>query len=159
MNEKNEMENNDKIQNNKYINLIGILLIMPIYMIFFVVLNVLNLNIQNNDILLPILMYLPIIVGIILSYKIHKNKTSKLISFSILLFIILAIYFYYNTYFIEYSGWDSIGWFLLWLGTTSISKILSCIFYGKIYGWKRGVLFLIIYIVTVGLSFTLGFWA
>lgn len=154
MNEKIETKSDKMIENS-----IGILLIMPIYMLFFVLLNFLNLNNGNNLILFPTLMYLPIIVGMALSYKIYKNEKSKLISLWILIFFGLAIYFYYKTYFIEHEGWDALGYCFLWFINTGIAKILSCIFYGKIVGWKKAMVFFIIYILLLVSSFALGFWA
>lgn len=146
-------------KSNKLDNLIGILLIMPIYMIVFVLLNVLNLNNGDNLILFPTLMYLPVIIGIVLSYKLHGNKVSNVITVIILGILVLAICFYYDTYFVEHSGWDGLGSFFLWLITSAVCKIVSCVFYGKIVGAKKSVLFLFIYVIVIVCSFLLGFWA
>lgn len=148
-------ENIETKKDNRLENLIGILLIMPIYMLVFVVLNLSG----DNRILFPILMYLPIIVGMVLSYKVYKNKISKSIGVCILIFLGIAIYFFYNTYFVEHFGWDGLGYYFLWFINTAILKIFSCIFYGKIVGWKKAIIFFITYILLVVSSFVLGFWA
>lgn len=144
-------ENIETKKGNNLENLIGILLIMPIYMLILVVLNLRG----DNRILFPTLMYLPIIIGIVLSYKIYKNKTSILIGVCILIFLGIAIYFFYNTYFVENTGWDGLGYFFLWLINTAILKIFACIFYGKIVGWKKGNNFLWYLCISSAL---LGFW-
>ena len=141
-------------KDNKLENLIGILLIMPIYMLILVVLNLRG----DNRILFPILMYLPIIIGMVLSYKMYRNKTSILIGVCILIFLGMAIYFFYNTYFVENTGWDGLGYFFLWLMNTVILKIFACIFYGKIVGWKKALIIFCIYVLSIISSALLGFW-
>ena len=148
-------ENIETKKDNKLENLIGILLIMPIYMLILVVLNLRG----DNSILFPLLMYLPIIIGMVLSYKKYSNKVSKSIGVCIFVFLGIAICFFYNTYFVEHSGFDAIGYMFFWLIATAILKIFSCIFYGKIVGWKKAMFFFIIYILLVVSSFVLGFWA
>lgn len=150
------MEENIKTKkDNRLENLIGILLIMPIYMLILVILNLQG----DNRILFPLLMYLPIIIGIVLSYKNYNNKVSKTIGGCSLVFLVIALYFFYQTYFVEYSGWDGLGYYLLWLINTSILKVFLCIFYGKIVGLKKALKFFIIYVLSVVFSFALGFWA
>ncbi len=150
------MEENIKTKkDNRLQNLIGILLIMPIYMLILVILNLQG----DNRILFPLLMYLPIIIGIVLSYKNYNNKVSKTIGGCSLVFLIIALYFFYQTYFVEYSGWDGLGYYFLWLINTSILKVFLCIFYGKIVGLKKALKFFIIYVLSVVSSFALGFWA
>lgn len=149
------MEENIKTKkDNRLKNLIGILLIMPIYMLILVILNLQG----DNRILFPLLMYLPIIIGIVLSYKNYNNKVSKTIGGCSLVFLVIALYFFYQTYFVEYSGWDGLGYYFLWLINTSILKIFLCIFYGKIVGLKKALKFFIIYVLSVVSSFALGFW-
>lgn len=148
------MEENVEIKkDNKLENLIGILLIMPIYMLIFVILNL------RVFILFPLLMYLPIIIGMVLSYKNYNKKISKPIGVCIFVFLVIALYFFYQTYFVEHSGWDGLGYFFFWLINTAILKIFSCIFYGKIVGWKKAIIFFVIYVLSVVSSFALGFWA
>lgn len=159
MNKKIETESNKIIENPNLVNLIGILLTMPIYSLFSILLEFLNLNNGNNLLMVPTLIYLPIIIGMSLSYKLYKNKISKLISISILLFLILGMYFYCDAFLVENTGWDGLYQFILWLITTGICKLLSCIFYGKIVGWKKGLTFSIISILIVASSIALGFWA
>lgn len=150
------MEENIKTKkDNRLENLIGILLIMPIYMLILVILNLQG----DNRILFPLLMYLPIIIGIVLSYKNYNNKVSKTIGGCSLVFLVIALYFFYQTYFVEYSGWDGLGYYFLWLINTSILKVFLRIFYGKIVGLKKALKFFIIYVLSVVSSFALEFWA
>ena len=150
---------NNELFNKKIETLIGVLLIMPIYMIVFVLLNLLNLNNGDNSIIFPILMYFPIIIGIALSYKFYENKADKKVGYSILVLCLIAVYFYCDTYFVEHEAWGSLGQYFLWLICTALSKIMSCVFYGKIVGYKKALIFLAIYVLTVFFSFILGFWA
>lgn len=148
------MEENVEIRkDNNLENLIGVLLIMPIYMLIFVILNL------RVFILFPLLMYLPIIIGMVLSYKNYNKKISKPIGVCIFVFLVIALYFFYQTYFVEHSGWNGLGYFFFWLINTAILKIFSCIFYGKIVGSKKAIIFFIIYVLSVVSSFALGFWA
>ena len=150
------MEENIKTKkDNRLENLIGILLIMPIYMLILVILNLQG----DNRILFPLLMCLPIIIGIVLSYKNYNNKVSKTIGGCSLVFLVIALYFFYQTYFVEYSGWDGLGYYFLWLINTSILKVFLRIFYGKIVGLKKALKFFIIYVLSVVSSFALEFWA
>lgn len=142
------MNEDVEIKSDKIVEiLIGILLIMPMYILFVALLNWLNLNNGNQlillSILIPTVMCLPIVVGIALSYKLYQNKISKSISLCILIFLVLAIYFFYNTYFVECYGLEGV---LLWLINASICRTLSCVFYGMIVGWKKAMIFFIIYI-------------
>lgn len=147
------MKENIEPQKDKRLeNLIGILLIMPIYMLILVILNL-------NIILFPLLMYLPVIIGIILSYKNYNNKVSKAMGSCIFVFLVIPLYFFYQTYFVEHSGWDGLGYYFLWFINTAILKVFSCIFYGEIVGWKKALKFFIIYVLLVFSSFALGFWA
>ena len=148
-------ENIETKKDNKLENLIGILLIMPIYMLIFVILNLQG----DNRILFPLLMYLPIIIGMVLSYKNYNNKVNKTIGGCILVFLVIALYFFYQTYFVEHSGWDGLGYSFFWFINTAILKVFSCILYGKIVGWKKALKFFIIYVLSVVSSFVLGFWA
>lgn len=148
-------ENIEKQKDNKLENLIGILLIMPVYMLIFVILNLRG----DNRILFPLLMYLPIIIGMVLSYKNYNNKVSKTIGVCILIFLLIALYFFYQTYFVEHAGWDGLGYYFFWFINTAILKIFSCIFYGEIVGWKKALKFFFIYVLSVVCSFALGFWA
>lgn len=144
-------ENMEKQKDNKLENLIGILLILPVYVLSFVILNLRG----DNRILFPLLMYLPIIIGMVLSYKNYNNKVSKTIGVCILIFLLIALYFFYQTYFVDHSGLDGLGYYFFWFINTAILKIFSCIFYGKIVGWKKALKFFFIYVLSVVCSFAL----
>ena len=72
-------------------NIIGLLLIVPIYLICFFISRFIDLSFlsYNMSMLLPgILMYLPIGIGLILVYKFYNDKINKLV------FNINLIFFY-----------------------------------------------------------------
>ena len=139
--------------------LIGVLLIVPTYIFLLIILNLLNITDGDNTILFPILMYLPIIIGVIISQLKKTKNNNRIISYAILGFWLLAILFYYNTYFVEHEGWEGLGPYVFWLINTAICRILSCIYYAKLFGWKKAFIILISYILIVVASFLLGFWA
>ena len=115
-------------------NLIGILLMLPIYMIVLVLLVELHLS---ED----------------------PKKASSILSGIILFTSGFSVYFYYLTYGVDYSGWDGLGYYLLWLGTTVVTRIFSCIYYGKLVGVKKTLKLFGIYVIAIILSVALGFWA
>ena len=147
----------NKINKNEII--IGFLLLIPMYMIIFILLYYLNLQTSNNAALFPIILYLPIISGIMLSYKLYGDKINKPIGITTIIFCLIAYYFYYNTYFVEHEGWDGIGYYLFWALNTVICRIFSCIFYYRIVGLKKAILSLLIYIIILASSIIFGFWA
>ena len=146
--------NNDK---NELI--IGILLFAPMYMLFFELLYLLNLRTSNNTALFPILLYFPIISGVILSYVKYGSRMSKLAGFITILFCFIGYYYYFNTYFVEHEGWDGIGYYLAWAINTVICRIFSFIFYIRVSGLKKASLALLIYIMILICSIVFGFWA
>ena len=135
--------------------LIGFLLIFPIYLIALFILGLLKINFLEDSILLPILVYLPIIVGIALSYNINDKKMNKFISILIIVFIIIGCYFYYDTYFVDHDGWRGLNSFLYWIIYTVICRLLSCIFYWRIFGLKKAIILLLLYLLIVVPSFIL----
>lgn len=159
MYEKIETKNDNVVENDKYVNLIGILLIMPIWMILGILLRVINFNNGDYSILGLFSMYLPIIIGLTLSYRLYKSKMNISISKTILVIIVLAICFYYIGYFVDFDDpWDGVGFVFLWLISTAICKVLSCVFYAKIAGREKAINFFLVYILIIVSSFFLGFW-
>lgn len=147
------MEKNIEIKQNYNLeNLIGFLLIIPIYILFFVVLSLLlylfrvNISLVN---ILPVIMYLPIVIGMYISYRNYKNKINKIIGVFILVFLIIGLYLCFQAYVLQHDEWDSLGYFLLWFVNETLLKIFLCIFYGKITGWKKAIIFLGIYILCI----------
>ena len=147
--------NNDNIRKN----LIGILLVAPIYIIFFIILFTFDFKNIESSMIVPFLMYTPIVVGIALSYKHFKNKASSVISFSVLVFLFLASLAYYYGYVTEDSGWGRVGASFLWIINTAICRILACVFYGKIVGWRKVLLFISIEILCIASPFLLNLLA
>ena len=146
----NENSKSVKIKNNNGIeNLIGFLLLMPIYMFITVLSSLLNWNNIINSIVIPVSMGLPIIIGMILSYKFYKSKINEFGSqcTCICILLVLATYYFYNSFFVEHTGWGGLGEIMLWLVTFVISRIWLFVFYGKIVGFKKTIIFFIIYII------------
>lgn len=137
--------------NEKTKILIGTLLIMPICLFFLTLINLFNLNIGNNDksLFYLILLYVPIIIGLVLSYTVYGRSIKKSFFISILIFLAISIYSYYNTYVVELPGFDNLGYFIFWIISSIIAKILLCVLYGKIAGWKKIAVFLTIYVLLV----------
>lgn len=152
------MEENVEIKkDNNLENLIGILLIMPIYILIFVILNSLRVPI-SIPLLVPLLMYLPIIIGMVLSYKNYSKKISKPIGICIFVFLVIVFYALCQIYF-EESAVRGIEYLFFLLINTAILKIFLYIFYGEIVGWKKTIIFFIIYVLSVVSSLALGFLA
>ena len=139
----------------------GILLIIPIYVLIFVALHILNLNSGLssivNELLLPLFMYLPIFLGVKLAYKTKNGKDNKGTGKAVLVFLFISLFFYFDTYFIS-SGWNALIPYFLWLINSIICRIISYIFYCKIVGWQRSIIFMIIYTLIIIYSTTIDFW-
>lgn len=152
---KETIENMDIENKNKIENLIGILLLMPLYMVILVVFNLKG----DNLILFPTLMYLPIIIGTILSYIYYYKKIGVPIGVCSFIFLVIAVFFFIKTYCFEYADFEELIYYLLWLLNTAVLKIFLCVLYSKIVGKKKAIIFFIIYVLAVVASFVLGFWA
>lgn len=146
-----------KKENKSIETIIGFLLLVPIYIVVFFLLKVININV-NTDILLPIILYIPIIVGIILSYIFEGKKSCIILSLLIFVFCFVSFSFYYDTYFVQHSNFDAIGSYIFWIATTLICRILSVIFYGKIVKWKKASIFVCISIAVYIFALCIGFW-
>ena len=146
---------NNKINNNS--NLIGILFLIPIY-IFIVIISIFfHINLISYEIL-PIIMYLPIFIGLILCKK-NNRIINIIMSILIIIFICFSVYYYYDTYYVEHPGWDGFKPFALWIINTFICRILSFIYYVKIYSLKKGLFFIGIYFLLILISYVSGIWA
>ena len=153
------MEENVETKKNMLLeNLIGILLIMPIYMLVFIVINLLGLNCDGN-IVLPITIYLPVIIGMVLINMIYKDKMSEEVNFFAVIFLGIAIFAWCMNAFIEWDGFDGLWVIVIWILSTIALKICACFNYGRIVGWKKTKIFFSVYMVLLMLSLMLGFWA
>lgn len=140
----------DKKAENNLINvLIGILLIMPFFTILLTIFNLYNLNDGNPliYIILMIALTLPTIIGVILSYVFFKDKISKRVCITILIITLFIAYFFYDNTFVEHQGWSGLGSAILLPINAAINKVLSCILYLKIGGWKKVLLLFIIHVL------------
>jgi len=143
------------MKNEKIKNLIGIFMILPIYIIITVMLSITS---APTIILMPILMYLPILIGIILSLACLDKKPSKILISIVIFLLLTSSCFYCSTYFGEYSGFDGIGIFLMWILSSIVLRIFSIIFCGKTIGIKKTLIYAVIYIIMIVSALLLGFW-
>lgn len=155
-------ENTKSKKKNKYENIIGILLVIPIYMLIYIILCFLKLYFFKQMefdifVILPWLMYLPIIIGVLISFKKYKEKASKVIIIPLLFFMVLALYLFYNTYYIDHPGFDNIGYLVYWLISTAVCRVFSYIFFGPIVGKKKAIIFFLIYILIIALMLALAY--
>lgn len=126
-------------KNNILKNLIGVLLIIPIYIPIIMLINV------ESEITI-VLMYLPIVCGIIESYKDYREKCNKSIITLILMFSCTSLYYFYITYFTQQDGWDGLGSFFLFLFNMFILRIVLLLYYKKIAGFKKTLILFVTYV-------------
>ena len=154
-------ENTESKKNNKYENIIGILLVIPIYMLVYIILCFLKIFFKQIDfdifVILPWLMYLPIIIGVLISFKKYKEKASKVLIIPLVFFMALALYYFCNTYYIDHPGFENIGYFVYWFISTAVCRIFSYIFFRPIVGKKKAITFFLIYILIIALIFALAY--
>ena len=145
------------MKNKKMVNLIGTLMVLPIYVIILFILN--QFIGVYYTILFPITMYIPILIGLIISFISYKKESSKILGLFILIFMGISIYFYYDTYYVTHDvPFGGLASFFRWILNSIILRILTIIFFGKISGIKKTIIFFLLYLVGVGLSLLLGFW-
>ena len=142
---KTDTNNTDK-NTNRLDLLVGVLLLIPIFSFFIVLLINLYILDDADPILILITTYSPIIVGLVLSliyYKDKLNKITQLLYVPIIFFLGISCYFNYLTYAVDHEGFDGLGYFFMLIITTAIYKILIYILYAKITNTKKALLFLI----------------
>lgn len=150
----------DKKRNKSIENIIGLLLIVPFYLVCFQFERFVDLSFLSYNMLCiieGILMYFPIIIGVILVYKFYKHKINSSIFVSILIFLVITIYCYYNSNLVEHSGWDGLGIGLLLPLNSFICRILSVILYKNIVSWKKTLFFVSISILVFISMYLFGF--
>ena len=135
----------------------GILLFLPIYIIIFSLLTIFKMGGSYFYYLFPVLLYLPIIIGLIMLYK-YKKKINKIFMILIIVFCLSALYFYYLTYFGSQPSWKNISEYYLWGINTGLARIVSFILYGKSIDWKKSGILFGTYMVVMIVSAILGFW-
>ena len=140
-------------------NTIGILLLMPLYIAIFTLFFIFKLHGMHDYVLLPIFMYIPILTGVILAYKTNKKKFNKLLGFLLIFFCAMSCYFFIDTYFVINHGWKSVSQYLLWLINTGVCRVIACLFYAKIVGYRKSIIMFLSYLAIIVISYTLGFWA
>ncbi len=141
-------------------NIIGLLLIVPIYLICFFISRFIDLSFlsYNMSMLLPgILMYLPVGIGLILVYKFYNDKINKLVFNINLIFLGITFYYYYSFNLVEHDGWDGLGFGILWYLNSFVCRVLSVILYKNIVGWKKALSFVAIFILLFIVMYAIGF--
>lgn len=157
--EENIVKNSKK---NKMNNLIGILLMTPIYiMLYGYIIIYISFEHTISDelailllILLTVLICTPVIIGNLLAYRLYKNKIDK--STIICVSLVLLFFLFVSTYcFCEFifditygwvelgdtDGWEALGKWFGWLIFAIIYKVFAVIFYFKLVGIKKGLIF------------------
>lgn len=146
-------------QNNNKENLIGILLILPVYILIFIAMHSLKIHTGINMILLPVSIILPIVIGLPIVKKEYKEKVDKT-AFNFMIFsLALSIYLFYNTYFMEHQGFDAIGTMFFGIVAFIVYRVSALVLYSNLFGKKKMLKFLAIYIALIVLSFAVSFWA
>lgn len=130
-------------KNNILENLIGVLLIIPIY-----IPSLMLIKCLTSEIII-VLMYLPIICGIIESYKDYSKKANKSIIALMVMLLCTSLYYYYITYFTDQEGWDGLGSFFSLIFNMIILRITILFYYKKIAGFKKTLIFFIIYVLVI----------
>ena len=141
----------EDVKKRKSENIIGFLLIIPFYLVIIVISLFCAFDINNtaNNIIFLFLIYLPIIIGLFLSFKNHKEKASKLLCVLTLIFLAVSLYFYYKVYFVTFYGWDGLTYFVFWLISIAICRLVALIFYIKLVGFRKALLFICNYIIVI----------
>lgn len=155
-------------------NIIGHLLLSPIFIVSLLILYLIDmcgikvLKIDGIvEVVMGISIFLPVLIGIILSYIYYGNQIKKhlLTAFIIIIGVYAAINFY-ETYFVNLSGFEGIGSFYFFIISTIIMYISAACFYNQIVGFKRtffqvvlyGVYFSIPYIIPKLINYIVGYF-
>ncbi len=97
--------------------------------------------------------------NILYNFISHKKESSKMLGLFILIFMGISIYFHYDTYYVTHDiPFGGLPSSFRWILNSIILRILTIIFFGKISGIKKTLIFFLLYLVGVGLSLLLGFW-
>ena len=144
-------------------NLLGMLLVFPLFLLVILIFRTIDVVINyplfkylDNTILMGLLIHIPILIGVIIENNVYKEKLKRTFKgIDVIIFDILSFIFYYDTYFVEHSGWGGLGSFFYWLITLFITYILSARFYSKAVGSKKATAFALLYPVFYGVFFLL----
>ena len=98
---------------------------------------------------------MPIIIGLILSFKYYKDKVEIPFEILIAIFIGLSTFFIHLTCDFDY-GWEGLSYIFFCYVFGITTKILLCFFYKKIVGWRKTLLFLSSYTILILLFLLLG---
>jgi len=152
--------NQEEISKKDNSNLIGTLLVIPIYIYLLVFSKIFELNtilVEKYAMhIFGIIIYLPIITGIIISFKTDKNfNVGKAF---IVIFLLLSVFNFYNTYFVDNEGWNGLGFFIYWLVCTGLYRISAVLYYESFVGWKKTLKLLGIYVLSIAFTFLIGVW-
>ena len=155
-----ENSNQEEITKKDKSKLIGALLILPIYFVLLGFIKRFKLNYYIPEelamIIFGLILYLPIFIGMIISFKSFKDYSIAKVF--MILFLLLSIFNYYHTYFVDKEGWNGLGFFVYWLIGTVLYRISAILYYESFVGWKKTLKLLAICVLLLGFSFFIGFW-
>ena len=132
--------------------LIGVLLIIPLYAIIHIFNCLTGEKSGNYELLLVTCRILTIIFGVVLSTITNQKKSRPLFGLVIILMSLLSFYLYYDAEFVEHQGWDGLGKSLGFIAEAILLRIVSFIYFGKLFGKKKALSFLVYYIIFMALS-------
>jgi hypothetical protein len=140
--------------------LIGALMVLPLYIFVWIPAVIID---PDNSILVGFVSLLLAVValgspvlGILLIRRLYPSLFKKGWLIAIGVPFVLAVYFYFQTYFVEHQGWEGLGYFFYMLFALGLVRIILLLYYGKCFGVKRAFSQLPVYAVLMGLFLLLG---
>ena len=153
------MERNDELKKGKLKeNIIGILMLIPLYIPMIAILNML-VDDYIGEIVVPIAMYLPAVIGLVLLYISEKDEVSTMLAICATISLIIAIFCWCMTYANDAEGWGGIGYVFGWIISSFAFRVCGAIYIGKNGGKVKCAIFSGLYLVFIVLSFLISFWA
>jgi hypothetical protein len=87
----------------------------------------------------------------------YPQKASIVHTVILLVAMFASMFFYYLTYGVEYEGLEGIGYFIIFIPCTAITRLIAFIYYRKIADKKKQLKFFGMYILVFVIPFALGF--
>ena len=154
-----KMERNDEIKMGNFKEyLIGILLLVPLYI---PILSVLGMMVEdyNGEIVVPIAMYLPAVIGLVILYVSEKDEVNTMLTIGATVSLVIALCCWYMTYANDTEGWGGLGYVFGWLICSVVFRVLVAIYLGRTVGKKKTIIFCSVYLLAIIISFLFRFWA
>ena len=118
--------------------LMGVLLTIPLYAVIHIIACILQINHGNYYMLMAFCRIIPIIIGVLSSFSMYKDKANLTFGIIITLLSSLYIILFHDFYFVAHPGWTGFNSFFNYMGVALLTRILSYIYYGKLAGSKKG---------------------